>query len=115
MKRFLMLLLCAVPLFCQAGYHDVEIDKENCTITKCNKTFPLYGRVEIVESYGDITVEIVKPGYFGDIKIKIVDESSFADSCGKIEIVDSYGDIKVEIVDSYGDIKVEIVDSFGGF
>jgi len=106
MKRFLMLLLCAVPLFCHATNSDVVIDKENCTITKYGKTFPLYGKVKIVDEF-----EIP------DIKVKIVDEFSFADSCGEIEFVDSFGDITVKIVDEFEipDLTVKIVDSFGGF
>jgi hypothetical protein len=75
MKRFLMLLLCAVPLFCHATNSDVVIDKENCTITKDGETFPLYGRVKIVDD--------------------------FADSCGRITIVDDFADIRVKLVDSF--------------
>ena len=31
---------------------------------------------------------------------------------GEVEVVDSFGDIKVEVVDSFADLKVEVVDSF---
>ena len=30
---------------------EVTIDKENCTITKDGKTYPLYGKVKIVDSF----------------------------------------------------------------
>ena len=100
MKRFLMLLLCAVPLFCHAAGSDVVIDKENCTITKDGETFPLYGRVKIVDD-------------FADVRVKIVDD--FADSCGRITIVDDFADIRVEIVEDFADIRVKLVDSFVGF
>ena len=100
MKRFLMLLLCAVPLFCQAAGSDVVIDKENCTITKDGETFPLYGRVKIVDDFADVRVEIV---------------DDFADSCGRITIVDDFADIRVEIVEDFADIRVKLVDSFVGF
>ena len=39
---------------------DVKIDKENCTITKDGKTYKLYGKVKIVDSFEDIKVKIVK-------------------------------------------------------
>lgn len=50
---------------------ELTIDKENCTITKDGKTYPLYGKVKIVDSFEDIKVKIVDS--FEDIKIKIVD------------------------------------------
>lgn len=34
------------------------------------------------------------------------------DLWGAVEVVDSFGDIKVEIVDSFADLKVEEVDNF---
>ena len=97
MKRFLMLLLCAVPLFCHATTSYVIIDEESCTVTRYDKTFHLYGKVKIVDSYEDIRVKIVDS--YEDVKVKIVD--SYENSCGKIKIVDSYEDIRVKIVDSY--------------
>ena len=38
---------------------DVKIDKNNCTITKDGKTYNLYGKVKIVDSFEDIKVKIV--------------------------------------------------------
>ena len=60
----------------------VTIDKENCTITKDGKTYKLYGKVKIVDSFEDIKVKIVDS--FEDADIKIVD--AFEDSCGKVKI-----------------------------
>ena len=57
----------------------VTIDKENCTITKDGKTYKLYGKVKIVDS--------------------------FEDSCGKVKIVDSFEDIKIKIVNSFEGVK----------
>jgi hypothetical protein len=39
----------------------------------------------------------------------------FADSCGRITIVDDFADIRVEIVEDFADIRVKLVDSFVGF
>ena len=89
---------------------DVKIDKENCTVTKDGKTYKLYGKVKIVDSFEDIKVKIVDA--FEDADIKIVD--AFEDSCGKVKIVEHFEDVKVKIVDSFEDIKIKIVDAFEG-
>lgn len=79
----------------------VTIDKENCTITKDGKTYKLYGKVKIVDSFEDIKVKIVDS--FEDADIKIVD--AFEDSCGKVKIVDSFEDINIKIVNSFEGVK----------
>ena len=110
MRRLLSLFLCSSLTILCAFASDVTIDKNNCTITKDGKTYPLYGKVKIVGSFEDIKVKIVDS--FEDADIKIVD--SFEDSCGKVKIVESFEDVKVKIVDSFEDIKIKIVDSFEG-
>ena len=109
MKRFNILLLGLTIAMCSWA-SDVKIDKENCTITKDGKTYNLYGKVKIVDSFEDIKVKIVDS--FEDVDIKIV--NSFENTCGKVKIVDSFEDVKVKIVDSFEDIKIKIVDSFEG-
>ena len=109
MKRFNILLLGLTIAMCSWA-SDVKIDKENCTITKDGKTYNLYGKVKIVDSFEDIKVKIVDS--FEDVDIKIV--GSFENTCGKVKIVDSFEDVKVKIVDSFEDIKIKIVDSFEG-
>ena len=89
MKRFNILLLGLTIAMCSWA-SDVKIDKENCTITKDGKTYNLYGKVKIVDSFEDIKVKIVDS--FEDADIKIVD--AFEDSCGKVKIVDSFEGIK---------------------
>ena len=98
MKRFLSILICST-FVAFAVASDVKIDKENCTITKDGKTYNLYGKVKIVDS-------------FEDIKVKIVD--AFEDSCGKVKIVEHFEDVKVKIVDNFEDIKIKIVEHFEG-
>ena len=109
MKRFLTILCCVAVAICAAS-SDVVIDKENCTITKDGKTYKLYGKVKIVDSFEDIKVKIVDS--FEDADIKIVD--AFDDSCGKVKIVEHFEDVKVKIVDSFEDIKIKIVQHFEG-
>ena len=109
MRRILFAFVCTVFAM-GAMASDVTIDKANCTITKDGKTYPLYGKVKIVDSFEDIKVKIVDA--FEDADIKIV--NNFEDSCGKVKIVDSFEDVKVKIVDSFEDIKIKIVDSFEG-
>ena len=54
----------------------------DCTFNGKN----LYGKVQIVDSFGDFKIEVVDS--FPDIKVQKVD--SFADECGKWEIVASF-------------------------
>lgn len=84
------------------------IDKQNCTFTKDGKTYKLYGKMQIVNSFPDIKVQIVDS--FPDVDVQIV--NSFPDNCGKVQIVNSFPDVKVQIVNSFPDIKVRIVNSF---
>ena len=109
MKRLLSVVSCLSIVYCAIA-SDVKIDRENCTITKDGKTYKLYGKVKIVDSFEDIKVKIVDS--FEDADIKIVD--SFENTCGKVKIVDSFEDVKVKIVDSFEDIKIKIVEPVGG-
>ncbi|MCQ2347781.1 MAG: hypothetical protein MJZ65_01165 [Paludibacteraceae bacterium] len=99
--------LLTVPLLAN---DKITIDKTTCTITKDGKSYPLYGKVKIVDSFEDIKVKIVSS--FEDADIRIVD--SFENTCGKVKIVDAFEDVKVKIVDSFEDVKIKIVDSFEG-
>ena len=114
MKRLLPLLLLLVigmGAFAQDKDKKPGIDKQNCTYTnKDGKTFNLYGKVKIVESFPDIKVQIVES--FPDIEVKLVE--SFPDQCCKFKLVESFPDVKVQIVESFPDIKVKIVESFPG-
>lgn len=101
----IMVMLCGV---CSVWAGDVVIS--GCSVTKDGKSFPLYGKVEIVTSFPDLKVQIVDS--FADVNVKLVD--SFPDDCGKVQIVNSFADVKVQIVDAFPDIKVKIVDSFPG-
>lgn len=79
---------------------------EDCTLNG----FPLYGDVEVVESFPDIKVQIVTS--FPDLKVEVVD--SFPDDCGLWRFVDSFPDVKVQFVESFPDLKIQYVDSFPG-
>ena len=109
MKRLLLIVASAFMFACVYADNPV-IDKEKCTITIDGKTFPLYGRVKIVESFPDIKVKLVES--FPDLEVKLVE--SFPDDCGKVKLVESFPDVKVKIVDSFPDLKVKIVDRFPG-
>jgi hypothetical protein len=83
-----------------------EINEDECTFN----SIKLFGKIQFVESFPDITVQAVES--FPDLKVKIVD--SFADDCGEWQIVDSFPDVKVKIVESFADIKIQFVESFPG-
>lgn len=78
----------------------------NCTF----KGVPLYGKVQIVNSFPDFKVKVTSS--FPDLKVKQV--SSFPDSCGKWQFVNSFPDFKVQFVDSFQDFSIKYVDSFPG-
>ena len=104
-------MLCAI----EEGESDIcmvidGINKSDCTFTKDGKTYKLYGKVQIVNSFPDIKVQIVDS--FPDVDVQIV--NSFPDNCGKVQIVNSFPEVKVQIVNSFPDIKVRIVNSFPG-
>ena len=108
---FTLLITLALPMAAQNNDKKPRIDKQNCTyVNKDGKTFPLHGKVQIVNSFPDIKVKIVDA--FEDIDVKIVD--AFPNECGKIQIVNSFPDVKVQIVDAFPDITVKIVDAFPG-
>lgn len=70
----------------------------------------LFGKIQIVTSFGDVKVEIVDD--FPDIKVKKV--TSFPDDPGEWEMVEHFPDFKVEVVDAFADYKIQYVDSFPG-
>ena len=109
MKRLFSFFIC-IAFAIGAMAADVKIDKENCTVTKDGKTYTLYGKVKIVDSFEDIKVKIVNS--FEDVDIRLVD--AFEDSCGKVKIVEHFEDVKVKIVDNFEDIKIKIVEHFEG-
>jgi len=99
----LTLLLSSSITFAQ---NEDEINENDCTYNG----FELYGKIQFVESFPDITIKVVES--FPDLEVKIVD--SFPNDCGKWQIVDSFPDLKVKIVESFPDIKIKFVDSFPG-
>ncbi|MDW8201957.1 MAG: hypothetical protein RML75_12230 [Cyanobacteriota bacterium SKYGB_h_bin112] len=71
---------------------------------------PLYGKVQVVESFPDVRVQAVES--FPDLKVKLV--SSFPDSCGEWQIVESFPHVKVQFVQNFPDIKIQYVKAFPG-
>jgi len=92
--NIIIFILFSVTNFLFAQSED-EINENECTFSGIQ----LYGKIQFVESFPDLTVQIVE---------------SFPDECGKWQIVDSFPDIKVKIVESFADIKIKFVDSFPG-
>lgn len=114
MKQVLIIALfalMALPMVAQSNDKKPGIDKENCTYTnKDGKTFNLYGKWKVVESFPDIKVQIVES--FEDVSVEVVE--SFPDQCGKVKFVESFPDVKVQFVTSFPDVKVKYVKSFPG-
>ena len=94
-------------LFCLSGFaQEVTIDKENCTITKDGKTFPLYGDVLVVDnSSADLEVRVVEHGSC-DVEVKVVEVGS-PTSCGEWKFVSSGYDFSIRYVE-HGSADIEI-------
>jgi len=85
---------------------DEGLNEDACTFNG----FPLYGDIQIVESFPDIKVQIVES--FADLHVQTV--TSFPDDCGLWKFVTSFPDVKIQYVTSFPDIKVKMVTSFPG-
>ncbi len=104
-KIFTLLLLL---FLCGFAHAQTTISKSDCSVTVKGKTFPLSGKVKIVESFPDIKVQIVES--FPDVEIKLTDSSW--PKCCEWKMVESFPDVKIQIVNSFPDIKVKFVNSF---
>lgn len=80
--------------------------RDDCTLSGV----PLYGNVQVVESFPDLRVKVVDS--FPDLKVRIVE--SFPDQCGEWHMVESFPDFKIQYVESFPDLKIEFVESFAG-
>ena len=86
---------------------DSGVDEDACTFNG----FPLYGDIQVVDSFPDIKVQIVES--FPDLNVQTV--SSFPDDCGQWKFVTSFPDVKIQYVESFPDIKIKMVTSFPGW
>ncbi len=109
-KYLLMFALVLIGYAADAQTIDLgkfTIDKNTCTITRKSdgKTFPLHGKVEIVDHNPDLRVEIVdhNPDVF------VMPHHNPTD-CGAYELVDHNPDVRVELVDHNPDLTVEVRD-----
>jgi len=105
MKRLSVFLffLSVFTFFLSA--EDVTIDRQDCQVIKGDKTYPLYGKVKIVEYGEDFKVELVE--YGEDLDVKVVEYG--ADDCGEVKLVEYGQDVKVRVVEYNADLKVKIV------
>ena len=106
MKKIVTFML--LLFLCGSVHAQVKISKSDCSVTVNGKTFPLSGKVKIVESFPDIKVQIVES--FPDVEIKLTDSSW--PKCCEWKMVESFPDVKIQIVNSFPDIKVKFVNSF---
>ena len=71
---------------------------------------PLFGRVQFVEAFPDLTVQVVDA--FPDLRVQMVE--AFPDACGEWQEVTSFPDFTVQIVDAFPDLTIQFVDAFPG-
>jgi uncharacterized protein YlzI (FlbEa/FlbD family) len=108
MKNFItktIFFLWAIT-FCFSANAQSEIDFENCTFNG----IPLYGKVQIVNSFPDFKVEIVNA--FPDLKVQKV--NAFPDACGEWQFVDAFPDFTIQLVSNFAEVKIEYVTAFPG-
>jgi len=106
MKIFSLLIILQINFSVTHAQDSSKIISEECTYNG----FPLYGKIQVVDSFPDLKVQIVES--FPDLKVKVVE--SFPDECGEWKFVDSFPDIKIQFVSSFPDIKIKFVESFPG-
>lgn len=92
---------------------DVQIDKSNCTITKDGKTYPLYGKVRVVDYNASDVILVRIVDYPGSDVVDIKLDDSLSNSCDRVKVVDYNGSdvVKIRLVDYNGSdvIKVRII------
>ena len=117
MKPLFLTIILAVLSVVSVSAQKVElgkfvIDKKVCSITnkETGETFDLYGDVEIVDHFEDISIKLVD--HFEDIDVRLVDSSN--PSCCEFRKVKHFAKIKVRIVEHFEDITVRLVEHFPG-
>jgi hypothetical protein len=103
LSTIILFALLSLSSFAQS---EDGFDEEECSFNGIK----LYGKIQFVESFPDLTIKVVES--FPDLKVKIVD--SFPNECGEWQIVDSFPDIKIKIVESFPDLEIKFVESFPG-
>jgi len=106
-KKLRALTIVGLVCFTQASRASEGLDKQACSFDG----FPLFGDVQVVDSFPDIRVQIVTS--FPDLKVETVE--SFPDDCGQWRFVDSFPDLKIQYVESFPDLKIRLVTSFPGW
>ena len=113
MKHIITLLVFILAIVTSSLADDVMIDKDNCTITKDSKTYPLYGEVKFVDTYGsaDIIVKVVSGGSC-DLEVKVI-ESGSTSSCGEWRVIENgSADFCVKLItEGAADIEVKFIEA----
>ena len=113
MKHIITLLVFILAIVTSSLADDVKINKDNCTITKDGKTFPLYGEVKFVDTYGsaDIIVKVVSGGSC-DLEVKVI-ESGSTTSCGEWRVIENgSADFCVKLItEGAADIEIKFIEA----
>ena len=90
---------------------DQELSRESGGLVGCYfNGIPLWGEVQVVDSWPDIEVRIVSS--FADLRVQWVD--NWPDECGEWEMVDRWPDFTIRYVRSFPDIEIQEVDHWPG-
>ena len=112
MKHIFAILVFILAIVTSSLADDVKINKDNCTITKDGKTFPLYGEVKIVDTgSADFIVKVVSGGSC-DLEVKVI-ESGSATSCGEWRVIENgSADFCVKLItEGAADIEIKFIEA----
>ncbi|GJQ43689.1 MAG: hypothetical protein JETCAE03_31870 [Ignavibacteriaceae bacterium] len=99
--KLIILILISTSIFAQS-----KIDRRTCTYDGKK----LYGKVQFVEDFPDITIQVVED--LPDIDVRMVE--NFPSKCGEWQLVEHFPNLRVKIVEHNADIKVRFVKHFPG-
>ncbi|KAF3888812.1 MULTISPECIES: hypothetical protein [Nostocales] len=112
MKRWIVLAAFALSFLLTIfiSTNDTVTAESKIDASCTYKGIKLYGKVQIVKDFPDITVQKVKD--FPDLHVQNV--TVFPQDCGKWQVVEIFPDFKVKFVKESADIKIKMVDVFPG-
>ena len=106
MKKIAFIIVLLLSANCFANRPQIE----NCRIKIGDKTFPLNGKVQVVNAQADIKIQVVNAQ--ADIRIQVVNAQPTR--CGQWQFVNAQPDLRVQFVDAQPDLKIQFVDAQPG-
>lgn len=118
--KTLTIILIYILSFSFTSYKDFDTQyrtsKKNADLQKLDSCYfnnkKLYGKIRLVEDIYDADIKVQIVNSFPDLKVQFVE--NFADQCGEWQIVEFGEDLKVYFTESFPDIKIQPVANYPG-